>query len=62
MWIADPGVAQVVLARRKDFVQAPIASKIMNILGPNLITVSFCFCLRVCKAGTILLSRVPLVF
>lgn len=45
LWIAEPGVAQSVLARRKDFAQSPIANKIMSILGPNLITVSSAFCL-----------------
>jgi hypothetical protein len=26
LWVADPAVAQIVLARRKDFIQLPIAS------------------------------------
>ena len=37
---ADPAMAQVILARRKDFVQSPTASKIMNFLGKNIVTVS----------------------
>jgi hypothetical protein len=41
-WIADPEVAQVVLAKRKDFVQHPVASLVMGFLGENIITVSFC--------------------
>jgi hypothetical protein len=39
-WIADPEAVLAVLARRKDFVQSPIASKIMSILGPNILSVS----------------------
>jgi hypothetical protein len=36
---ADPAMAQVILARRKDFVQSPTASKVMNFLGENIVTV-----------------------
>jgi hypothetical protein len=39
-WIADPEVSQVVLAKRKDFVQHPVASIVMGFLGDNLLTVS----------------------
>ncbi|KAM5529282.1 cytochrome P450 CYP13A3 [Fusarium oxysporum f. sp. phaseoli] len=35
---ADPAMAQVILARRKDFVQSPTASKVMNFLGENIVT------------------------
>jgi hypothetical protein len=38
-YIADPAMAQIILARRKDFMQSPIASKIMNFLGTNILTV-----------------------
>ncbi|KAK3938605.1 cytochrome P450 [Diplogelasinospora grovesii] len=38
LWCADPAMAQVILARRKDFVQLPIASKIMSFLGGNILT------------------------
>jgi hypothetical protein len=39
-WIADSAVAQVVLARRKDFLGAPVTAKIVGFCGPNLLTVS----------------------
>jgi hypothetical protein len=40
LWAADPDAAQAVMARRKDFVQAPIATKILSVLGPNILSVS----------------------
>lgn len=43
LWIADPIAASSVLARRKDFLQSKIGTKIMEVLGPNLITVGFLF-------------------
>jgi hypothetical protein len=43
LWIADPEVSQIVLAKRKDFVQHPIASKVMGFLGENILTVSFSY-------------------
>jgi hypothetical protein len=44
LWCADPAMATVILARRKDFVQLPLASKIMRFLGDNIITVGFRSC------------------
>lgn len=38
VWCADPALAQIILARRKDFVQLPLASKIMGFLGQNILT------------------------
>lgn len=38
--VADPALGQTILQRRKDFVQAPIAAKIVGLLGPNLLGVS----------------------
>jgi hypothetical protein len=40
LWVAHPDAAQAVMARRKDFVQAPIATKILSVLGPNILSVS----------------------
>jgi hypothetical protein len=39
-WIADPEVAQAVLAKRKDFVQPPVGKLVIGFLGPNILTVS----------------------
>jgi hypothetical protein len=39
-WIADPEVAQVVLAKRKEFVQPPVSKLVIGFLGPNILTVS----------------------
>lgn len=43
LWVADPTAAQSVLTRRKDFVQSKIGTKVMETLGPNIITVSLLF-------------------
>ncbi len=40
LWCADPAMAQIVLARRKDFVQSDIAAQIIGFLGQNILTVS----------------------
>ena len=40
IWCSDPAMAQVILTRRKDFVQSPMASKIMRFQGENILTVS----------------------
>lgn len=40
LWVADPTAAQSILTRRKDFVQSKMGTKIMEALGPNIITVS----------------------
>ncbi|CAK7231587.1 hypothetical protein SCUCBS95973_007966 [Sporothrix curviconia] len=37
IWCADPAVAQIMLARRKDFVPLPEAKTIMGLLGNNII-------------------------
>ncbi|CAK7230175.1 hypothetical protein SBRCBS47491_007496 [Sporothrix bragantina] len=37
IWCADPAVAQIMLTRRKDFVQLPEAKTIMGLLGNNII-------------------------
>lgn len=36
---ADPAMTQVILTRRKDFVQLPTASRVMRLLGENVLTV-----------------------
>ncbi|OIW26630.1 cytochrome P450 [Coniochaeta ligniaria NRRL 30616] len=38
LWCADPAMTNVILARRKDFVQLPLASKVMRFLGENILT------------------------
>ncbi|TID23421.1 cytochrome P450 [Venturia nashicola] len=38
LWIADPTAAQSVLMRRKDFMQSKQGIKVMEALGPNMIT------------------------
>ena len=43
LWCADPAMATVILARRKDFVQLPLASKVMRFLGENILTVGLPF-------------------
>jgi hypothetical protein len=40
LWCADPAMSQVILARRKDFIQTPMATTVMEFLGPNIISVS----------------------
>lgn len=40
LWVADPTAAQSVLTRRKDFMQSKIGTKVMETLGPNILTVS----------------------
>lgn len=40
LWCADPDMAHAILARRKDFVQSPLSSKVMGFLGENIVTVS----------------------
>ncbi|KIH93320.1 hypothetical protein SPBR_04167 [Sporothrix brasiliensis 5110] len=37
LWCADPALAQILLARRKDFVMLPEAKLIMSLLGNNMI-------------------------
>lgn len=37
---ADPAMTNVILARRKDFIQLPVGSKVMSFLGQNVLTVS----------------------
>ncbi|KAE9993167.1 hypothetical protein EG327_006166 [Venturia inaequalis] len=38
LWVADPTAAQSILTKRKDFVQSKMGTKIMEALGPNIIT------------------------
>lgn len=40
IWCADPAMAQVILTRRKDFLQSPMAALIMRFQGENILTVS----------------------
>lgn len=40
LWVADQTAAQFVLMRRKEFLQSKIGTKIMEALGPNMLTVS----------------------
>lgn len=37
--VADATVGNAILQRRNDFLQAPIATKIMGCLGPNVFAV-----------------------
>ena len=41
LYCADAEMANVILARRKDFIQLPVASIIMGFLGQNILTVGF---------------------
>ncbi|KAH8879356.1 cytochrome P450 [Thozetella sp. PMI_491] len=38
LWAGDAAMAQVVLARRKDFVTAPMTKAVMNFQGENILT------------------------
>ena len=38
-WVGDPAIAQIILARRRDFVQLPLGNKVIGFLGANLLTV-----------------------
>jgi hypothetical protein len=38
-WTADPEVAQIVLTRRKDFIQMPLSNVVVGMCGPNLLSV-----------------------
>ncbi|KAL4861594.1 hypothetical protein BDV12DRAFT_207890 [Aspergillus spectabilis] len=38
LWVADPAIANVILQRRKDFLQPEIVSKVMGLFGANVIT------------------------
>ncbi|KAE8150733.1 cytochrome P450 monooxygenase [Aspergillus avenaceus] len=40
VWVSDVDTANVILQRRKDFEQAPVAAKILGFLGPNVFTVN----------------------
>lgn len=40
-WVADPETAHSILARRNDFLQSDVGSRIMGLFGPNVITVRF---------------------
>ncbi len=50
LWCADPAMSQVILSRRKDFVQSPMVSKIVSFQGGNILVVSttqpWLLCLR----------------
>jgi hypothetical protein len=37
--VADPAIANVILQRRKDFLQPEIVGKVMGLFGTNVITV-----------------------
>ncbi|KAL3492291.1 cytochrome P450 [Aspergillus germanicus] len=38
LWVADPAIANVILQRRKDFLQPGIVGKVMGLFGANVIT------------------------
>ncbi|KAJ5624107.1 hypothetical protein N7510_000416 [Penicillium lagena] len=37
LWVGDPALGNIVLQRRKDFVQAPIVKRMMGFLGSNVL-------------------------
>ncbi len=39
LWVEDAELGSMILSRRKDFIQFDIASLVMGIFGPNVITV-----------------------
>ena len=41
LWIADPALGTAILQRRKDFVQQKITGVVMDVMGPNVLSVSF---------------------
>jgi hypothetical protein len=43
LWCADPAITNVILSRRKDFVQLPLGAKILRFLGENILTVGIPF-------------------
>ncbi|KAJ0418826.1 cytochrome P450 [Aspergillus carlsbadensis] len=38
LWVADPTLSNVILQRRKDFMQPEIVGKVMGLFGPNVVT------------------------
>ncbi|KAL3441772.1 cytochrome P450 [Aspergillus insuetus] len=40
LWVADPAIANVILQRRKDFLQPEIVGKVMGLFGANVITLT----------------------